>query len=477
MTSQIISVSQRVKQIKPSPTLSVNAKANALKASGADILNFSVGEPDFDTPLHVREAGKAAIDEGFTRYTAVPGIPALREAIAQRYAEDKGWQYEPDQIQVSCGGKHGLYNMAQALFNPGDEVLIPTPYWVSYPPIVLLAGAVPVEIPLSEDNDFDLDEKLLAKYATDKTRGIILNSPSNPTGAVFSQKGLEAVAKMALEKGWVVISDDIYDTIVYGADSIPHILEIDGRLKEQTLILNGVSKSFAMTGWRIGYTLGPKHIILYFGAQAHHRCHEQDPESEYFQSFLRGPEGCVGCRVRPAGFSAPNAGRVCAPPGFHDQILAEHTGYHLRRAQGGLLCISQFFRILWENGQRENDKQLCGYGRLSLGRGSPGNRSRGCLWRRQVYSLFLCSGNGNIRGRDEPPAEGIGRAFIENSRCLIVFRASWAPLRSRPKSNCRADVPLIILSGRFAYNIGKPTHGLSKRLLLTLNQGGYTIHL
>ncbi len=261
MTSQIISVAQRVKQIKPSPTLAVNAKANALKAAGADILNFSVGEPDFDTPLHVREAGKAAIDEGFTRYTAVPGIPALREAIAQRYIEDKGWHYEPDQIQVSCGGKHGLYNMAQALFNPGDEVLIPTPYWVSYPPIVLLAGAVPVEIPLSEDNDFDLDEKLLSKYTSDKTRGIILNSPSNPTGAVFSQKGLEAVAKMALEKGWVVISDDIYDTIVYGADSIPHILEVEGRLKEQTLILNGVSKSFAMTGWRIGYTLGPKHII------------------------------------------------------------------------------------------------------------------------------------------------------------------------------------------------------------------------
>lgn len=261
MASQIIPVSERVRQIPPSPTLAVNAKAKALKASGADILNFSVGEPDFDTPAHVCEAGKAAIDEGFTRYTAVPGILELREAIAERFAQDKGWQYEPDQIQVCCGGKHGLYNMAQAVFNPGDEVLIPTPYWVSYPPIVQLAGAKPVFVPLAEEDDFDLDPQALAKYVTGKTRGIILNSPSNPTGSIFSAKTLEAIGRMALEKGWIVITDDIYDTILYEGDSIPHILDVDDRLKEQTLVLNGVSKSFAMTGWRIGYVAGPKHII------------------------------------------------------------------------------------------------------------------------------------------------------------------------------------------------------------------------
>lgn len=261
MDAQTIALAERVKQIKPSPTLAVNAKAKALKAAGADILNFSVGEPDFDTPPHVCDAGKEAIDSGFTRYTAVPGIPELREAIVQRIAADKGWSYEPDQIQVCCGGKHGLYNMAQALFGPGDEVLIPTPYWVSYPPIVVLAGATPVEIPLSEENGFDLTEELLNKYATSKTKAIILNSPSNPTGAVFSAKALEVVGKMALAKGWVVISDDIYDTIVYGDGELPHILNVDKRLQEQTLVLNGVSKSFAMTGWRIGYTAGPKHII------------------------------------------------------------------------------------------------------------------------------------------------------------------------------------------------------------------------
>lgn len=261
MGSQKIQLAERVQRIKPSPTLAVNAKAKALKAAGADILNFSVGEPDFDTPEHVCAAGKKAIDERFTRYTAVPGIPELREAIVRRIAEDRGWEYTPEQIQVCCGGKHGLYNMAQALFGPGDEVLVPSPYWVSYPPIILLAGGVPVEIPLAEENDFDLTGELLEQYATERTRGIILNSPSNPTGAVFSESGLRAVAEMALAKGWVVISDDIYDTIVYEGDKVPHILEVEPRLKEQTLVLNGVSKSFAMTGWRIGYTAGPQHII------------------------------------------------------------------------------------------------------------------------------------------------------------------------------------------------------------------------
>lgn len=256
-----IPIAERLKQIKPSPTLAVNAKAKALKAAGVDILNFSVGEPDFDTPENVREAGKAAIDAGFTRYTAVPGIPELRQAIADRLAADHGWQYEPDQIQVSCGGKHGLYNMAQVLFNPGDEVLIPTPFWVSYPPIVQLAGAVPVLIPLAEADEFDLNPAVLANYVTPRTRGIILNNPSNPTGSVFSAATLQAIGRMAIENNWVVISDDIYDTITYMDGPLPHILAVDKRLREQTLILNGVSKSFAMTGWRIGYTAGPQHII------------------------------------------------------------------------------------------------------------------------------------------------------------------------------------------------------------------------
>lgn len=261
MDTTTIALADRMKLIKPSPTLAVNAKAKAMKAEGADILNFSVGEPDFDTPPHVCAAAKRAIDEGFTRYTAVPGIPELRQAIVDRYAEDRGWNFEPEQVQVSCGGKHGLYNMAQALFGPGDEVLIPSPYWVSYPPIVLLAGATPVYVPLSEEDNFDLTAENLEKCVTSRTRGIILNSPSNPTGAIYSAKALEIVAAMALEKGWAIMTDDIYDTIVYGDGELAHILNVEPRIKEQTVILNGVSKSFAMTGWRIGYSLGPKHVI------------------------------------------------------------------------------------------------------------------------------------------------------------------------------------------------------------------------
>jgi aspartate aminotransferase len=261
MSSPIITLADRVINIKPSPTLAVNAKAKALKAAGADILNFSVGEPDFDTPPHVCDAGKKAIDEGFTRYTAVPGMPELREAICQRLQTDKGLSYAMEEIQVACGGKHGLYNMFQAVINPGDEVLIPTPYWVSYPPMVQLAGGTPVLVPLLEQDNFDLNPEILHKYATSKTRAIIINSPSNPTGSVFSIEALQAIAKMALENGWLIITDDIYDTITYMDTELPHILEVDDRLKDQTLILNGVSKSFAMTGWRIGWTAGPKHII------------------------------------------------------------------------------------------------------------------------------------------------------------------------------------------------------------------------
>ena len=256
-----IQIALRMQQIKPSPTLAVNAKAKALKAAGADVLNFSVGEPDFDTPEHVCRAAKEAIDQGFTRYTAVPGIPELREAICQRFATDKGWRYEPEQIQVCCGGKHGLYNMAMALFGPGDEVIVPTPYWVSYPPIIELAGATPVYLPLSEESGFDIEAAALARCVSERTKGIIINSPSNPTGAIFSEAGLALVAKYALERGWVVISDDIYDTIVYEEGTLPHILNVAPTLKEQVIVLNGVSKSFAMTGWRIGYCAGPKQVI------------------------------------------------------------------------------------------------------------------------------------------------------------------------------------------------------------------------
>jgi len=261
MLPEKFALADRVLQVAPSPTLAVNAKAKALRAAGADILNFSVGEPDLPTPAHVCEAGKRAIDEGHTRYTPVAGILELREAICTRLTTDQGWQYTPDQVQVSCGGKHGLYNIFQAILNPGDEVLVPSPYWVSYPPMVQLAGGTPVIVPLKEANNFDLDPATLAHYVTSRTKAIILNSPSNPTGAVFSLAALKAVAKMAFDNGWLVITDDMYEELSYGEGKIPHILHADPRLQEQTVLSNGVSKSFAMTGWRIGYSVGPIEVI------------------------------------------------------------------------------------------------------------------------------------------------------------------------------------------------------------------------
>ncbi|MDX9834574.1 MAG: pyridoxal phosphate-dependent aminotransferase [Desulfobulbus sp.] len=261
MSFATIVLADRVLQVPPSPTLAVNAKAKKLRDAGADILNFSVGEPDLPTPPHVCEAGKQAIDDGYTRYTPVAGISELRTAICDKFRKDQGWEFVPGQVQVCCGGKHGLYNIFQALLNPGDEVLIPAPYWVSYPPMVQLAGGTPVIVPLREGNNFDLDPDTLTRYVTAKTKVIVLNSPSNPTGAVYSRAALEAVGRLAYEKGWLIVSDDMYEDLFYGEGRIPHILHSDRRLLGQTIISNGVSKSFAMTGWRIGYSVGPTEVI------------------------------------------------------------------------------------------------------------------------------------------------------------------------------------------------------------------------
>ncbi|MCL2340278.1 MAG: pyridoxal phosphate-dependent aminotransferase, partial [Proteobacteria bacterium] len=261
MFAEKFALADRVLQVAPSPTLAINAKAKALRDAGADILNFSVGEPDMSTPAHVCEAGRRAIAEGHTRYTPAAGILALREAVCAQLKREHGWEYKPDDVQISCGGKHGLYNIFQAILNPGDEVLIPAPYWVSYPPMVQLAGGTPVIVPLRQERHFDIEPDVVARYVTAKTKAIILNSPSNPTGAVYSLAALAEVAKMALAGGWLVVSDDMYEELYYGEGKVPHILHAEPRLQGQTMLSNGVSKSFAMTGWRIGYTIGPSKVI------------------------------------------------------------------------------------------------------------------------------------------------------------------------------------------------------------------------
>lgn len=232
-----------------------------MKASGIDVVNFGVGEPDFDTPRHIKGAAIKAIEEGFTKYTAVGGIPELKEAIIHKFQGDNGLSYDPSEILVSCGGKHTLYNLAQVLFEEGDEVIIPAPYWVSYPPIVLLAGAKPVIIRTTEDTGFKLTVDNLKSAITPKTKCLILNSPSNPTGSVYSKQELEKIAQIAIEYDFYIISDDIYEKITFDNISCTCIATLDLEIKRRTFIVNGVSKTYAMTGWRIGYMAGSAEVI------------------------------------------------------------------------------------------------------------------------------------------------------------------------------------------------------------------------
>jgi len=253
-----LQLSRRIRQIPPSATLALNTKANQLKAQGVDIVNFGVGEPDFDTPDNIREAGIRAIKEGFTRYTPVGGIPELKEAIRRRFQEDYGLAYKPSEIMVSCGGKHALYNLFQVIFDQGDEVIIPAPFWVSYPPMVMLAEATPVVAPTLQENDFKITAQELRERITPHTKALILNSPSNPTGMVYSRKELEALGEVVLEKGIYVVSDDIYDKICFDGAAFVNLAMLSPELKARTFVLNGLSKTYAMTGWRIGYLLGPE---------------------------------------------------------------------------------------------------------------------------------------------------------------------------------------------------------------------------
>ncbi len=254
-------LARRIRQIPPSATLALNAKANLLKAQGVDVVNFGVGEPDFDTPQNIREAAIRAIREGFTRYTPVGGILELKEAICQRFHGDYGLAYRPPEIMVSCGGKHALYNLFQVLFDPGDEVLIPAPYWVSYPPMVMLAEAVPVLIPTREENGFKLTPAELKARLTRRSKALILNSPSNPTGILYRQEELAALGEVILEHGLYVVSDDIYDKIRFDGAPFVNLAMLAPELKARTFVLNGLSKTYAMTGWRLGYLAGPEEAI------------------------------------------------------------------------------------------------------------------------------------------------------------------------------------------------------------------------
>ncbi|AKU90489.1 pyridoxal phosphate-dependent aminotransferase [Vulgatibacter incomptus] len=254
-------LSRRVNAIQPSPTLAITAKAKALSARGIDVVSLGAGEPDMDTPAHVKQAGVAAIEQGFTKYTATPGTPDLRRAIAAKMARENHLAYDETEVIASVGAKHAIFNAFQALVDEGDEVLIPAPYWVSYPDMVLLAGGKPVIVPSRAEDGFVPRPEAIAERLSDRTAAIVLNSPSNPTGAVWSREVLGQIASVLEGHSCAIISDDIYEHLIYTGQPFANILNVAPQLRDRTIVVNGLSKSFSMTGWRLGWAAAPKPIV------------------------------------------------------------------------------------------------------------------------------------------------------------------------------------------------------------------------
>jgi aspartate aminotransferase len=254
-------LAERVNKIQPSPTLAIDAKAKALKAQGVDVVGFGAGEPDFDTPVNIKEAAKKAIDAGFTKYTPVGGTDELKDAIIAKMKKDHGLEYSRDEVSVACGAKHSLYNISQALIQEGDEVIIPAPYWVSYPDQVVLAGGTPVFIGTDETTAFKITPEQLEKAITGKTKALLINSPCNPTGSSYTVAELEAIGRVCLKHDFMIITDDIYERLVYDGLKFANIVQVLPELKPRTIVVNGVSKTYAMTGWRIGYACGPRELM------------------------------------------------------------------------------------------------------------------------------------------------------------------------------------------------------------------------
>jgi aspartate aminotransferase len=257
----MVELSQRAQSIKPSATLAIAAKAKQMKAAGIDVIGFGLGEPDFATPAHIVGAAVAALEAGDTHYTPVGGTPELRKAIVDSIQRDYGLTYAPAQATASCGAKHTLYNLFMALLNPGDECLIPAPYWVSYPEQVAMTDAYSTILPTREEDGFLLHADTLEKAIGPKTKALVLNSPSNPTGGMYSRESLGQLAEVIRKHEVVVISDDIYQKLVYDGKKFISLLEVAPDLADRVVIVNGVSKSYAMTGWRLGYAVGPKHLM------------------------------------------------------------------------------------------------------------------------------------------------------------------------------------------------------------------------
>ena len=290
-----MSLSNRVQAIKPSPTLAVTARAAKLKAEGKDIIGLGAGEPDFDTPQHIKDAAIAAINKGFTKYTAVGGTPSLKQAVIAKFKRDNGLDYTAKQILVSCGGKQSFFNLALAVINPGDEVIIPAPYWVSYPDIVIIAEGKPVIVHAGIEQGFKITPAQLEAAITPKTRMVVINSPSNPSGAVYTLDDLKALGVVLRKHPNILIStDDMYEHIALTDAKFVNILNACPDLYPRTMVLNGVSKSYAMTGWRIGYAGGPENIITAMeNVQSQSTSNPTSISQVAAEAALNGDQGCI----------------------------------------------------------------------------------------------------------------------------------------------------------------------------------------
>ncbi|KJF28845.1 pyridoxal phosphate-dependent aminotransferase [Clostridium aceticum] len=287
-------LSEKNLKISPSVTLTIDAKSKQMRAEGIDVISFGVGEPDFQTPDNIKRAAIEVIENGPTGYTAAAGLPELKKAICEKLLRDNDLSYNPENIIVSNGGKHSLYNIFQAICNPGDEVIIPTPYWVTYPESVKMADATPVFIECTEENEFRLKKSDLLAAITPKTKAIVLNSPSNPTGSVYTREELEDIAEIAVKNNILVVSDEIYEKLVYDGEKHISIASLNEEIKERTIILNGMSKAYAMTGWRIGYTASALEIAKVMGNIQSHATSNPNTIAQYASiEGLRGDQSTI----------------------------------------------------------------------------------------------------------------------------------------------------------------------------------------
>jgi aspartate aminotransferase len=333
-----IKLSARVQAVKPSATLAVDARAKALKAAGKDVIGLGAGEPDFDTPDHIKAAAIEAIHQGFTKYTAVDGTPGLKAAVVAKFKRENGFDFAPEQILVSCGGKQSFFNLAQAVIDPGDEVVIPAPYWVSYPDMVLLAGGAPVVVHAGADQHFKISPAQLRAALNDKTKLVVINSPSNPTGMSYTAEELKALGEVLRDFPRALIAtDDMYEHIRWDSGPFVNILNACPELAPRTLVLNGVSKAYSMTGWRIGYAGGPADVIKAMTKiQSQSTSNPTSIAQVAAQAALEGPQECIGVMLKAFkqrhDFVVERLNRI---PGI-ECLPTDGTFYVFPRVQGAI---------------------------------------------------------------------------------------------------------------------------------------------